>query len=114
MYGFWGGLLLIGMINRLVTHFSVARRMKNATDVEVGNASTNSKGNRTGPIALFKSIHYWLRAHVIIPAAFGTHHNRPFYWNTIPTRMETIIVVAFWVMTFILCCVTYHIFSPNL
>ncbi|EXJ71662.1 uncharacterized protein A1O5_05470 [Cladophialophora psammophila CBS 110553] len=114
MYGFWGGLLLIGMANRLVTHLSQCRRMKALVDVEGSMASTSSERSHSRIVAFVESAHHWFRSNVIIPAAFGSHHNRPLFWNTIPTRMETIVVVAFWFMTFILCCVGYHIFWPNL
>ncbi|OQV01412.1 hypothetical protein CLAIMM_06779 [Cladophialophora immunda] len=114
MYGFWGGLLLIGILNRLTTHFSQSRRLKALDDVEGRKASSTQKGPRTGVVAAVNSVHHWLRSNVIVPAAFGSHHNRPLFWSTIPTRMETIIVISFWLMTFILCCVGYHIFWPNL
>ncbi len=118
-YGFWGGLLLIGIINRLVTHVSAARRLKDvvaaADDVETtGTPSVGTKRSHSGPVTVVKSIHHWLRANVIIPAAFGSHHNRPLLWSTIPTRMETIVVASFWILTLILCCVNYLIFWPNL
>ncbi|KIW31772.1 uncharacterized protein PV07_03368 [Cladophialophora immunda] len=114
MYGFWGGLLLIGILNRLTTHFSQSRRLKALDDVEGRKTSSTQKGPRTGVVAAVNSVHHWLRSNVIVPAAFGSHHNRPLFWSTIPTRMETIIVISFWLMTFILCCVGYHIFWPNL
>ncbi|ETI24659.1 hypothetical protein G647_04028 [Cladophialophora carrionii CBS 160.54] len=113
VYGFWGGLLLIGTINRIATHFFHSRRLRARTDVE-GSQSSDSPRSRSGLTGAASAVHHWLRAHIIIPAAFGSHHTRPLLWSTIPTRMETIIVVAFWVMTFILCCVSYYIFSPNL
>ncbi|KIW85903.1 hypothetical protein Z517_01296 [Fonsecaea pedrosoi CBS 271.37] len=114
MYGFWGGLLLIGMINRLITHVSQSRRLKAKDDVEGGEASSSEKKSRSGPVAWVQSAHHWLRAQIIIPATFGSHHNRPLLWSTIPTRMETIVLVSFYIMTFILCCVGYYITSPNL
>ncbi|OAP60926.1 hypothetical protein AYL99_05928 [Fonsecaea erecta] len=114
MYGFWGGLLLIGVLNRLATHFSGSRRLKAVDDIEGRKTSSGQKGPRSGVVACVSSVHHWLRSNVIVPATFGSHHNRPLFWTTIPTRMETIIVVSFWVMTFILCCVGYQIFWPNL
>ena len=112
-YGFWGGLLLIGIIHRLVTHFLQSRCLKATTDVEESQ-SIGTKNGRLDPTSLTTTIYPWLRSNVIIPAAFGSHHNRPLLWSTIPTRMETVVVVCFWLMNFILCCVSYYIFSPNL
>ncbi|EXJ60500.1 hypothetical protein A1O7_04653 [Cladophialophora yegresii CBS 114405] len=113
VYGFWGGLMLIGIINRIATHFFHSRRLRLRTDVEGSHSSMPQRG-RSGPTTFASAIHHWLRAHVIIPAAFGSHSTRPLLWSTIPTRMETIILVSFWVMTFILCCVSYYISWPNL
>jgi ferric-chelate reductase len=112
MYGFWGGILLIGIMNRLITSFSKSRRLKAVHDVEDGhNSSAKPRGELPGFI---KSAYDWFRSNLIVPAAFGSHHNRPVLWMTIPTRMETIIIVTFYAMNFILCCVGYKIFNPNL
>lgn len=112
MYGFWGGILLIGIINRLITSASQSRRLKAVHDVEEGhNSSTKNSAKSTGFV---NSAYHWFRSNLIVPAAFGSHHNRPVLWMTIPTRMETIIVVVFYVMNFILCSVGYKIFNPNL
>ncbi|KIW82734.1 hypothetical protein Z517_01977 [Fonsecaea pedrosoi CBS 271.37] len=112
MYGFWGGILLIGIINRLITSFFQSRRLKAMDDVEEGqNSSVKRRDELPGFI---KFVYDWIRANLIIPAAFGSHHSRPVLWMTIPTRMETIIIVTFYVMNFILCCVGYKIFNPNL
>ncbi|KAH0842692.1 hypothetical protein FOPE_07590 [Fonsecaea pedrosoi] len=89
-----------------------SRRLKAMDDVEEGqNSSVKRRDELPGFI---KFIYDWIRANLIIPAAFGSHHSRPVLWMTIPTRMETIIIVTFYVMNFILCCVGYKIFNPNL
>jgi ferric-chelate reductase len=113
MYGFWGGILLIGIMNRLVTSFSKSRRLKAVHDIEEGRNSSAKHGGGL-PGFILRAAYAWIRSNLIVPAAFGSHHNRPVLWMTIPTRMETIIIVTFYVMNFILCCVGYKIFNPNL
>ncbi len=113
MYGFWGGLLLIGIVNNFVSHVLQSRRLKVTTNDEESRSS-QPKIVRSGPFAFANSAHHWLRSNIIVPAAYGSHHSRPWLWSTIPTRMETIVIVSFYVMTLILCSVSYFIFSPNL
>ncbi|KAK6379383.1 hypothetical protein LTS17_006301 [Exophiala oligosperma] len=108
IYGFWGGLLLVGIINRFITHFTQSRHINVSSDLEGGEISKQSNS-----VTAISSIHHWFRAHIIIPATYGSYHSRPLLWSTIPTRMETIVVSCFYVMTFILCCVGYYIIYPN-
>lgn len=102
------------MVNRLISHFVHSRRRQLATDVEGDGANPKSGARSSRLLSPFKSAHHWLRANLIIPAAFGSHHQRLYYWCTIPTRMETVIITLFWILNLILCCVSYEIFEPNL
>jgi ferric-chelate reductase len=79
--------------------------------------STDEEGSRaflTQKSTVVTSINHWIRTYLIIPAAFGTHHQRLFWWCVIPTRMEAVMVAAFWILNLVMCCVSYEIFSPNL
>ncbi|PGH33087.1 hypothetical protein GX50_04069 [[Emmonsia] crescens] len=62
----------------------------------------------------FRWLHHWIRANLIMPAAFGTHHQRLFYWCSIPTRVEAIVIVLFYVLSLVLTCVGHDIFRGNL
>lgn len=114
VYGFWGGILVIGMINRLSNYILQRRCVSSTKDVESTTSSTKARTSTSGPFAAIQSIHHWIRANLIIPAAFGSHHQRLLWWCNIPTRMETVIVTAFWILNLILCCISYDIFYPNL
>lgn len=57
---------------------------------------------------------HWVRANLIIPTTFGTHHQRLLWWCSVPTRMETLVVLSYWALSLILCAVSYYIFTPNL
>lgn len=98
------------MVNRLASHIFTSRRVSAPVDIEGREPSPTSKSS----FGLFTSAYHWWQTNLIVPAAFGTHHSRLYYWCTIPTRMETLIVVAFWVLNVILCGVTYDVFYPNL
>lgn len=110
VYGFWGTILLIGMLHRFYSHISNDRRMKSQGDVEDHGAKSRSKN----PTSIFSTAYHWVRANLIIPAAFGSHHNRLLWYCTVPTRMETLIVASFWIINIVLCCVSYEAFWPNL
>lgn len=110
VYGFWGGILLMGIVNNLFTHFFHARRAAAPGDVEEHRAKSHSRSGSS----VLGAAHHWIRTNLVIPAAFGSHHQRLLWWCTIPTRMETAIVVSFWILNLILCCVSYDVFWPNL
>ncbi|OJD11947.1 hypothetical protein AJ78_07380, partial [Emergomyces pasteurianus Ep9510] len=111
-YWFWGIVLLSGILNRLFTHFTGARQRSTRYDSEGHTSHINSGA----PLLLqpFRWLHHWIRAYFIIPAAFGTHHQRLFYWCSIPTRVETIVIVIFYVLSLALTCVGHDIFKGNL
>jgi hypothetical protein len=109
MYGFWGSILLIAMLNNAFTSFSHRRASRSVPDVEGSDGpSTLAKQNLLG-----RAIH-WFKTNIIIPAVFGTKHRQLYYGFTITTRMETIIVGLFWSLTFVLSCVNIRTFEGNL
>jgi len=107
VYGFWGGIVLIGILNRIIT-LVLTSRHNNRRDIEQHQPIAITT---EGPLG---AIRRWTQTYLIIPAAFGSHHQRLLYACTIPTRAETIVVAAFWILSLILCCVTYDVFYPNL
>lgn len=106
MYGFWGLVLLGAMISRALSRRSFGPE-DSAVDIESSAPAVRRDGSKRGTTS-------WLQAHLILPAAFGNHHRRTVWACSIPTRLNTIIVVAFYVLNFVLCCVTYKIFYPNI
>lgn len=114
VYGFWGVFLLIGMANRLFSHFYNSRRRQGATDVEGLGDLPSSSGKPSVILAPIKATHHWIRANLIIPAAFGSHHQRLYWWCSIPTRMETVVVGLFWLLNLVLCAISYGVFENNI
>lgn len=105
---------MIGMANRLISHFYNSRRSHGATDVEGLEDLPSSSGKSSIILAPIKATNHWIRANLIIPAAFGSHHQRLYWWCSIPTRMETVVVSLFWILNFVLCAISYGIFKDNL
>lgn len=104
VYGFWGGLLVIGMASRFISFVSTTRLRRPAVDVEGEGATA-----KPGLASPFKAVHHWFRTNLIIPATFGSHHQRLYYWCAIPTRVETLIILMYWALNIILCAVSYEI-----
>ncbi|GAB7347554.1 hypothetical protein MBLNU459_g4444t2 [Dothideomycetes sp. NU459] len=90
LHGFWAGILLLGMANRLC-NFILNRRVATSRK----RASTSSVLGR---------VEHWYSAYVKVPAAFGSYHQRLFYWCTIPTRLETLVVLSWWIINIVLSC----------
>ncbi|EDN06900.1 predicted protein [Histoplasma mississippiense (nom. inval.)] len=65
-------------------------------------------------LAPSRRMRHWIRTYFIIPAAFGTHHQRLLYWCAIPTRAAAIVVVLFYVLSLIFTCVGHDVFRGNL
>jgi len=100
LYGFWGVVLGISAI---------------ANILKSSNVSTyppHTQSSRT--VQFMHSVWRWIRVNLIIPPAFGSHHQRLLYWCTIPTRMESIIVTAFYIFTTYLSVSHYRLISNNI
>lgn len=96
MYGFWALVILTGIAYRVADAFISKRQA-------AGCASNESKGAWA-----------WIRKHLVLPATFGKSCQAPVGWCTIPTRLESILLVLYFVMNFIFLFVGYDVFSGNL
>ncbi|KAE8441763.1 hypothetical protein EG329_004321 [Mollisiaceae sp. DMI_Dod_QoI] len=114
IYGFWGGLLLLGIINRAVTSIFHSRLERNTRDIEKTVASAPTRSPSSGFLALLHASYHYVRANLIIPATFGSHHRQLLWSCSIPTRLESIIVLAYWALNIGLSCASYEIFWPNI
>ncbi|KAJ4862477.1 ferric reductase like transmembrane component domain-containing protein [Trichoderma breve] len=113
MYGFWGGILLIGMLRRLITYIVESRLSPLSTDPEdLGAADSREK-----PTAGTKSLAYMysrIRKHLTIPSGLPPYHSQLLFGCTIPTRIESLVIISCWILNFVLCCVNYRGFEGNL
>lgn len=102
LYGFWGGVVLFGIIRKVWQLFYVSRVSKPRSDTE--SQGSKNAGSRA---ILPESMGYWSRTYLTTPSAIGTHRARLFYWCTIPTRIEALVVVAYWVLSLVFVSVGY-------
>ncbi|KIW12012.1 hypothetical protein PV08_09286 [Exophiala spinifera] len=103
VYGFWGVILLIGIIRRLLHHLLSYRRAVLVRDLE----GRQRQSERSAP--LFGGVQHWIKANLITPAAVGSKHQRRSWFGTVPTRIEAIVVALFYLLVIGLCCVSYDL-----
>ena len=102
------------MANRLISFVVESRKEQKTRDIESSTYSNLSVVPRSKLISFFADKYHWFRANLIIPASFNSYHKRPFWQCTIPTRLELAIVIAYYIISFTLCAVSYDVFTPNL
>ncbi|KAL6904502.1 ferric reductase like transmembrane component domain-containing protein [Trichoderma evansii] len=112
MYGFWGGVLVIGALHRLITLISESRLSPSSTPEDIGLADSREKPTEKN--RPFASLYSWIRKHIITPSALPPYRRQLLFGCTIPTRIEGFIVLSYWVVSFVLCCVNYRGFKGNL
>lgn len=112
MYGFWGGVLVIGALHRLITLINESRLSPSSTPEDTGLADSREKPTEKN--RPFVSLYSWIRTHIITPSALPPYRRQLLFGCTIPTRIETFIVLSYWVVSFVLCCVNYRGFEGNL
>jgi hypothetical protein len=113
MYGFWGGVLVIGFLHRIITLINESRLSHSSTGPEdIGTADSREKPfKKNGPVVL---IYSWIRKNLITPSALSPYRRQSLFGCTIPTRIEVFIVFSYWAVSFVLCCVNYRAFKGNL
>ncbi|KAL2066622.1 hypothetical protein VTL71DRAFT_2693 [Oculimacula yallundae] len=109
VYGFWGGVLLIGIVIRIFKFLI----HKPQPDRPLDAAALESRSSPTS-YTTAQRIWGWAQAKFILPPLIGTYHRRLLGTFTIPTRTQSFVVLAYWAWSIIICAVSYDIFSPNL
>jgi hypothetical protein len=106
---FWGLVVTVGIVHRVVRHL-LRRRLAN-TQVDVESTGPLSRVKK--PSTLFNCYH-WVRTFLIVPGALRPYRSRLFYWCSIPTRMETIVIGLYWSFSIISSSITYEAIDGNL
>jgi hypothetical protein len=100
----------IGIGSRLASFIQVSRRHK-WHRVSTGPEGFNNHPTNAGLLS-------WLQAlskrYVTIPAAFNSRCSQPFGWCTIPTRVQSLTILAFVVLNILLCSISYRLTEGNL
>ncbi|GLB06464.1 hypothetical protein AtubIFM57258_001772 [Aspergillus tubingensis] len=108
LMGYWGAILGLGMVQKILNFWTVRRTMDPRRDTEA-NAVPGPIEHKQISRPLSSTIHA-LRTHIVVPASFTPklpHHQRLLYGHCIPKRLDLIIVFGFWLLCVLLACVNY-------
>ncbi|KZF21331.1 hypothetical protein L228DRAFT_170648 [Xylona heveae TC161] len=108
MSGFWAVVILFGMCYRLVAFFT---HPKPKTTQGTGDVESHDEKRK---IRWHQKITKLVNKHVVLPAAFGNHHQEPLGWFMVPTRIQGLFIVAFVAVNIALVACNYEIFAQNL
>ncbi|KAI9370713.1 ferric reductase like transmembrane component-domain-containing protein [Aspergillus egyptiacus] len=100
-YLYWACILLVGMLSRAVRHFFY---------LKYDRPSQRSRLWRHLP---FGRVYHWIRTNLLVPTVIPPH-GREFLCWTFPNRIEAIVTLGFWVLSTVLCAVSYRVFPDNI
>ncbi|RAL15780.1 ferric reductase family protein [Aspergillus homomorphus CBS 101889] len=103
-YGFWLGILGLGIVQRLVHH---------VIHSEVVQTSYRSSPGLRRLCVPFQKIYHWVQMHLVVPHPLQSQ-GRKLLWWTFPTRLEAVIVFFFWVLSMVVCTVSYRLIPNNI
>ncbi|KAL7906087.1 ferric reductase like transmembrane component domain-containing protein [Trichoderma velutinum] len=113
MYGFWGGILLIGTLRRLIAHIIESRLPPLSTNPEdIGTADSRRKS--TAGTNSLSYMYSRIRKHLTTPSGLPPYHRQLLFGCTIPTRIESLVIISCWILNLVLCFVNYRGFKGNL
>ncbi|PLN83898.1 FRE family ferric-chelate reductase [Aspergillus taichungensis] len=103
MYAFWGGILALGILHR-----SIQYTKHPCCDWEERVSSSVTAINTP-----FQKLYNWVRTHLVTPSPLPFRGCRVLWWS-LPTRMQTLVILLCWVLNIVLCAVMYNAFPGNL
>ncbi|RMD42198.1 hypothetical protein DV735_g2919, partial [Chaetothyriales sp. CBS 134920] len=101
MLAFWGGVVLIGILNRIYI-------------LVISSLDRDPTDGQTQPNRVMSKLRVWTQKHITTPALFGYHCAHPLGHCTIPPRLQSWTIIAYIILNVILCSVDYHAFQNNL
>jgi len=111
IYAFWGVVIVAGIAANLWCHQSDKTALQSRFGDVGACRPTQREKRRLARIVV--RLEQWFRSYITIPAAFGQYHLRLFWWCTIPSRFDSIIVFSFWSLAIALSCISYRPFPEN-
>ena len=108
LYGFWGGIVLCGIIAKLCRVFESRRSTPVSLDSEGQTKELPYKWPQT-----LQTARVWSRTYLTMPSAFGKHRARLLYWCTIPKRSVAAVIVAYWALSIVLCGTGYEMYDSD-
>lgn len=100
-YGYWGTILLIGIISQLCS-----------TLLPASTSRPDTEGARA-KVRPFAKFTHWINTHFILAPIFGNRHRRLLLGCQVLTRLQAFVIYGYWLLSLILCCVNYRTFKGN-
>ncbi|KAL4754497.1 ferric reductase like transmembrane component-domain-containing protein [Aspergillus terricola var. indicus] len=114
--GYWGGILVLGMIAKFVSFISTHRHGHTSTPSSRDTESNSVRHAKPSRGLLSTPLHY-IKTYIALPASFApflASHQQLFWYHIIPRRLDLLIVFGFWALCIILACVDYQSFEGNI
>ncbi|KAL4760552.1 ferric reductase family protein [Aspergillus foveolatus] len=114
--GYWGGILVLGMMAKFISSISTHRHGHSSTSSSQDTESNSIRHAKPSRGLLSTPLHY-VKTYIALPASFApflTNHQQLFWYHTIPRRLDLLIVCGFWALCIILACVDYQSFEGNI
>lgn len=110
MFYFWAIVVSIGAGSRLVTLIQGLRRQE-WQPVSPSPDGLNHYQTHPGASSWLQAL---LKRYVTVPAAFNNRCSQPFGWCTVPTRIQSLTILAFVILNIVLCSINYRLTDGNL
>ncbi|OAF99372.1 ferric-chelate reductase [Paraphaeosphaeria sporulosa] len=110
LFYFWAVVVSFGVGSRLLSLIQGLRRQ------DWQRVSTSPDGfNRYRTKSEMSSwLQTLLKRYITVPAAFNNLCSQPFGWCTVPTRIQSLTILAFVVLNIVLCSASYRLTDGNL
>ncbi|PYH42285.1 ferric reductase family protein [Aspergillus saccharolyticus JOP 1030-1] len=103
-YAFWLCILALGILQRLGHHITQSQMVQ--------TSYRTSPGLRTLCLPVQKLCH-WVQVYLVVPHPLRSNGRKVLWW-TFPTRLEAIVVLAFWILSIIVCTASYRLIPNNI
>ncbi|PYH78571.1 hypothetical protein BO82DRAFT_342131 [Aspergillus uvarum CBS 121591] len=111
IHGFWGSVILIGIISNFLTGLFYCRDAGRSQDPE--KPRSQSRLRRLSPSNPISKVHQALNTHLILAPSLGTYHQRLLFGCKVPLRGQASVIFAFWALAVILACIRYDAYSDD-
>ncbi|RAK80748.1 ferric reductase family protein [Aspergillus fijiensis CBS 313.89] len=111
IHGFWGSVILIGMISNFLTGVFYCRDAGQTQDPEKPRSPSRLRRlSSSNPIS---KVYNALNTHLILALSPGTYHQRLLFGGKVPLRVQALVILAFWALGVILACMRYDAYSDD-
>lgn len=110
-YVFWAAIVFFGIVHRVSNAFLLRQQYEVDQDVE-----GEQKTSLSLPARITSNVHRWINTHFLLPSEFGSGLRKlGWVWHhQISTRIQTIVVVLYCILTILLCATDYYTYYESL